>query len=73
MTNSDFIKKKLNFSKKINSCFIKNFYVFDELSSTNAKAKELVKDDDLEGTVVIARMQKTGRGRFDRIWESQDG
>jgi len=73
MKRSDFIKKTLNFSKKINSCFIKKFYVFDELSSTNIKAKELAQDGEAEGTVVIAQMQKSGRGRFDRRWESPDG
>ena len=73
MNNSDFIKKTLNFSKKINSCFIKKFYVFDELPSTNAKAKELAQDCKEEGIVIISQIQKKGKGRFKRTWESPDG
>jgi len=73
MNNDDFTNKTLCLSKRINIDFIKKFVVFDKLSSTNSKAKELAKDGEAEGAVVIARMQKSGRGRFDRRWESPDG
>jgi len=73
MNNDDFTEKTLDLSKRINIGFVKKFVVFDKLSSTNSKAKELAKDGEAEGTVVIARMQKSGRGRFDRKWESPDG
>ncbi len=73
MNEHTFKEKILVFSKSINIDLIKKFVVFDEISSTNIKAKELAQDDGAEGTVVIARMQKSGRGRFDRVWESPDG
>jgi BirA family biotin operon repressor/biotin-[acetyl-CoA-carboxylase] ligase len=52
---------------------VKNPFVFDELDSTNATAKDLAKKGAQEGTVVLARTQKQGRGRFDRRWESPEG
>lgn len=43
---------------------------FDEIESTNEYAKELAEHGDLEGTLIIADHQKTGRGRLDRKWYS---
>jgi len=73
MNTDIFIEKTLELSNKINIGFLQKFAVFNNLSSTNSKAKELIREGDLEGTVVIARRQKSGRGRFDRRWESPDG
>ena len=73
MNDDIFIEKTLDLSKKIDVGLVKKFVVFDELSSTNSKAKELVRNGEEEGTVVIARMQQKGRGRFDRVWESPYG
>lgn len=73
MKENDFVKKTLDFSKKLNINLIKNFIVFDEVISTNNVAKQLAIDGEEEGTVVISRIQKKGRGRFNRIWESPDG
>jgi len=53
--------------------FVKKPVVFDELDSTNLTAKALAKAGAEEGTVVIARTQSHGRGRFDRIWQSPLG
>jgi len=73
MNSDDFIEKTLDLSKNIDVDLVKKFVVFNEISSTNSKAKELAQCGEAEGTVVIAQMQKSGRGRFDRIWESPEG
>ena len=51
----------------------KKIILFDELPSTNSKAKELARNGGEEGTVIIAKVQKKGRGRFEREWESPEG
>ena len=73
MIDNKFTEKTLNFFKTLDIDLVKKFIVFDEVSSTNIKAKELAIYGEYEGTVVIARIQKKGKGRFDRIWESPDG
>ena len=73
MIDNTFIEKTLDFSNNIDIDLVKKIIVFDEISSTNIKAKELARNGEEEGTVVIARIQKEGRGRFDRIWESPEG
>ncbi len=42
-----------------------------ELSSTNAKAKELARKKAEEGTIVLAESQSKGRGRRGRAWQSE--
>src|SRR6185437_3830883 len=44
--------------------------VFDEVDSTNTVAAGL---DVAEGTVVLAKNQTEGRGRFGRVWRSRPG
>jgi len=51
----------------------RSLHVFDELESTNRFAKECAQHGGLEGTVVLARRQTQGRGRFERVWESPEG
>lgn len=46
---------------------------FEELSSTNDYAKELLHQGDAEGTVILAKRQTSGRGRMRRLWESPEG
>jgi len=41
MKKNDFIKKTLDFSKKLNINLIKKIVVFDEISSTNNEQKNL--------------------------------
>ncbi|MBA2133094.1 biotin operon repressor [Capillibacterium thermochitinicola] len=45
---------------------------YDELPSTNQRAKELLNSAD-EGTVVLAEAQTAGRGRLGRSWFSPPG
>lgn len=45
----------------------------DEIDSTNTKAKSLGEEGALEGTLVVADMQKSGKGRRGRQWESPKG
>ncbi len=71
MNKSTFVKKTTLFLNTLD--FVKKPVVFDELDSTNLTAKALAKAGAKEGTVVIARTQSHGRGRFDRIWQSPPG
>jgi len=73
MKKSTFVKKTEEFSKHLQSNFVKQLVVFDELDSTNTTAKELAVAGAEEGTIVIARTQTHGRGRFDRVWQSPEG
>ncbi len=47
--------------------------VHGELPSTNETAKERAREGAGEGTVVLARRQTAGRGRFGRRFDSEDG
>ena len=73
MKEENFVEKTLNFSKNLDVDLIKDFVVFDDISSTNLKAKELAQDGKTEGTVIISKTQSKGRGRFNRVWESPEG
>jgi len=46
---------------------------FDSLGSTNEEAKKLAKEGAEPGTVIWAREQKLGRGRYGRSWHSPVG
>ena len=46
---------------------------FDTLESTNDEAKRLARSGAADGTVVWARTQSAGRGRWGRKWESERG
>jgi BirA family biotin operon repressor/biotin-[acetyl-CoA-carboxylase] ligase len=43
---------------------------FDEVTSTNDKARELITAGEPGGTVIVARTQTAGRGRSGRAWHS---
>ena len=43
---------------------------YDQLDSTNDEAKRLAESGEPEGTVVLARSQRRGRGRYGRVWHS---
>ncbi|MDD2438728.1 MAG: biotin--[acetyl-CoA-carboxylase] ligase [Methanosarcinaceae archaeon] len=50
----------------------KKIHYFEELSSTNNTAKQIALSEE-EGTLVIAEIQKGGRGRLGREWVSPLG
>lgn len=50
----------------------KNIQYFDEVDSTNARAKAIA-SESADGTVVVAGRQTSGRGRLGRNWESPEG
>ncbi|MCH5250945.1 MAG: biotin--[acetyl-CoA-carboxylase] ligase [Lachnospiraceae bacterium] len=51
----------------------RNLYYFDETGSTNIDAKRYAEDGAVHGTVVVADMQTSGRGRRGRMWQSPSG
>ena len=73
MNGNAYVDKITDFCKNLDIDIAKNVIAFDDISSTNFKAKELAQNGKEEGTVVISRVQTKGRGRFDRKWESPDG
>ncbi len=51
----------------------RKIYHFDEVTSTQLIAHDLVREDAMDGTVVIAETQTAGRGRMLRPWDSTAG
>ena len=51
----------------------RNMECYQNLASTNARAKEMALADAPEGTVIIAEEQSRGRGRLGRNWVSPAG
>lgn len=59
--------------KDLNTDFIgRQIYYFDEIDSTNRKARELALDC-ADGTLIIAERQSEGRGRMGKEWYSPQG
>lgn len=50
-----------------------HLYTYDEVDSTNTIAKKLANEGKPEGTVVVAELQKAGKGRLGRNWVSPHG
>lgn len=50
-----------------------NVLFFDKIDSTNIKAKNLAKNGEKEGTLIIAEEQSDGRGRLERKFVSPKG
>lgn len=55
------------------SNFIRYFYYYDTIPSTNAKARELAAAGAGDGGLVVADAQSAGRGRENRTWFSGPG
>ena len=51
----------------------KNIIHFDDIDSTNIKAKELAQKDIEDGSIIISEKQTLGSGRFNRKWFSPLG
>ncbi|OOB78702.1 MAG: biotin--[acetyl-CoA-carboxylase] ligase [Epulopiscium sp. Nuni2H_MBin001] len=47
-----------------------NIKYFDEIDSTNTYAKQLIKQNVPEGTLVLSNIQTQGKGRLGRAWVS---
>jgi BirA family biotin operon repressor/biotin-[acetyl-CoA-carboxylase] ligase len=73
MRKRTFVEDIERFSKNLQVDFVKKLIVFDSLDSTNTTAKNLALAGAEEGTIIIARTQCKGRGRFDRVWQSPEG
>jgi BirA family biotin operon repressor/biotin-[acetyl-CoA-carboxylase] ligase len=59
--------------RNLNTDFIgKQMYYFDEIDSTNRKARELAPGCP-DGTLIIAERQSEGRGRMGKEWYSPPG
>lgn len=54
-------------------CIGQNFFVFEEVDSTNERAKQLAFQGSPEGTIVLTEKQTKGKGRLSRYWESPQG
>lgn len=48
-------------------------YYFDQIDSTNIRAKQLGEEGVPHGTLIVAGQQNAGRGRRGRAWESPSG
>ncbi len=48
-------------------------YYFDQIDSTNIRAKQLGEEGVPHGTLIVAGQQNAGRGRRGRTWESPPG
>ncbi|MGH2575257.1 MAG: biotin--[acetyl-CoA-carboxylase] ligase, partial [Ignavibacteria bacterium] len=57
-------------SELINKTFIEKIYYFNEIDSTNEYAKKIKDEDNI---LIVSEYQTSGRGRFNRIWESEKG
>ncbi len=56
-----------------NSDFVRHFFFYPSIGSTNDKAKALAQVGTEEGTLVVADAQTSGRGRLARNWFSPAG
>lgn len=60
-------------SRLSSDCFCKRVKCYDQIDSTNIKAKQLAELGELEGTLVVAEEQTAGKGRRGRSWVSEPG
>lgn len=51
----------------------RNIIHYDNINSTNIKAKDLAKNGAEDGTIIISEEQSLGSGRLNRIWNSPKG
>lgn len=65
MINLELANKEL-----VGNTFVTRIYYFDETDSTNNFAKNAGEDDNI---IVISEFQRSGKGRYEREWESEKG
>lgn len=68
----DIINNKEIMEERKSKLLGKNVIYFPQIDSTNNYAKKIAHEGCEEGTVIIADMQTSGRGRLGREWNSKD-
>lgn len=68
----DIINSKEIMEERESKLLGRNVIYFSQIDSTNNYAKKIAQEGCEEGTVVIADMQTSGRGRLGRKWSSKD-
>lgn len=58
-------------SRMSDSCICKSVECHQSIDSTNIRAKQLAENGAEEGTLVVADMQTSGKGRRGRVWKSE--
>jgi BirA family biotin operon repressor/biotin-[acetyl-CoA-carboxylase] ligase len=65
---------EVEISSRIKSkIFGKRIRIYDVIDSTNLRALEMIREGEIEGTLVIAEEQTAGRGRRGNAWLSERG
>lgn len=73
LSSPDLIDKSEVISLLETSQIGKNIVYFNEIDSTNIKAKELAQRNVETGSLIVAEKQTLGSGRFNRKWISPNG
>jgi BirA family biotin operon repressor/biotin-[acetyl-CoA-carboxylase] ligase len=73
ISSPDLLNKTELLSLVKTSVIGKNIFHFDNIDSTNIKAKELAQNNIENGSIIIAEKQTLGNGRFNRKWVSPAG
>jgi len=73
ISSPDLLNKSELLSLLKTSVIGRNIIHFDDIDSTNIKAKELAQKNIEDGSIVIAEKQTLGNGRFNRKWVSPPG
>jgi len=73
ISSPDLLNKSELLSLIKTSIIGKNIIHFDDIDSTNVKAKELAQNNIENGSIIIAEKQTLGSGRFNRKWVSPIG
>ncbi|MFT8350561.1 biotin--[acetyl-CoA-carboxylase] ligase [Clostridium saccharoperbutylacetonicum] len=73
LSSPDLIDKSKVISLLETSQIGKNIVYFNEIDSTNIKAKELAQQNVETGSLIVAEKQTLGSGRFNRKWVSPNG
>jgi len=73
ISSPDLLNKSELLSLLKTSVIGRNILHFDDIDSTNIKAKELAQKNTENGSIIIAEKQTLGNGRFNRKWVSPSG
>ena len=73
ISSPDLLNKSELLSLLKTSVIGRNILHFDDIDSTNIKAKELAQKNAENGSIIIAEKQTLGSGRFKRKWISPSG